>query len=63
MLKNPLTGKQLLVEKEVERSRLKECASCSAYLGITNQCRDCGCIVILKAKLNGAKCPRGKWKS
>lgn len=51
-----------LVEKEVEKKRLKECAGCQAYFPITNQCLDCGCIVLLKAKLVDARCPRDKWE-
>jgi Rieske Fe-S protein len=45
-----------LVTEEVYRSRLQVCTQC-ASLDYNTTCRHCGCLVQIKAKLAGAKCP------
>jgi hypothetical protein len=56
-LLNPDTPK---VEPEVAASRLAVCVDCPEYL-LTSQCRKCGCFMPVKAGLEHASCPLGKW--
>ncbi len=50
-------GKKLkLVDEVTYNKRLQRCNDCS-YLDYGTTCRQCGCIVKIKAKLAGAKCP------
>lgn len=42
-------------------SRLSICDSCPEFLKYTKQCKKCGCVMPMKAKLKDAKCPIGSW--
>jgi hypothetical protein len=45
-----------LVTEQEYKSRLEKCGQCT-YLELGTTCRLCGCLVQIKAKLAGAKCP------
>ena len=47
-------------EVEAER-RMSICQECPSLLKLTNQCKECGCVMNLKTKLEKATCPLGKW--
>jgi len=49
------------VEGEIAEKRLAICKECPAYISLTHQCQDCGCLMNAKVKLPNAECPRGKW--
>jgi len=55
---NPNTER--VSEEEAER-RMSVCEQCPSLLKITNQCKECGCIMNLKTKLMKATCPLDKW--
>jgi hypothetical protein len=55
---NPNTER--VSEEEAER-RMSVCEQCPSLLKITNQCKECGCIMKLKTKLMKATCPLDKW--
>jgi hypothetical protein len=57
-LLNPKTKK---VEKDVSEGRFSICTQCPELLPVVNQCKKCGCFMEIKAKLEAAKCPLGKW--
>ncbi|MDR3637873.1 MAG: tetratricopeptide repeat protein [Isosphaeraceae bacterium] len=44
---------------ESYRGRLSVCDACEHHTGI--RCRLCGCITVVKAKLNHERCPLGRW--
>jgi hypothetical protein len=46
---------------EVAASRLSICRECPELIGLTNQCKKCGCVMNLKVKLAKAWCPLHKW--
>ena len=37
------------------------CKQCKYYRSITDQCKICNCIMLLKTKLNNSTCPEFKW--
>lgn len=37
------------------------CKSCPELIDLTKQCKQCGCIMSLKTKLQHAACPLQKW--
>jgi hypothetical protein len=41
--------------------RYKICLECPQFIRTTKQCRECGCFMVLKTKLEDAKCPLEKW--
>ena len=44
--------------------RMTVCRPCPAFLPkslIGDRCAECGCFLNIKARIPGAKCPRGKW--
>ena len=41
--------------------RLNICLGCDRLIKLTNQCKECGCFMDLKAQLPHATCPIGKW--
>ena len=49
------------VSDKVLAQRLGICVYCPKYRQKTQQCKECGCIMPLKAKLRDATCPLGKW--
>jgi hypothetical protein len=49
------------VETIVAEKRLSICETCPNFIKSTTQCKECGCIMKLKAKLPNASCPINKW--
>lgn len=49
------------VEEQVSERRMSICSDCPEFIGLTKQCKQCGCIMPMKVKLEAAKCPLGKW--
>ena len=48
-------------DEKVAEERLSICASCPELIKLTKQCKKCGCFMSIKARLEEAKCPLGKW--
>lgn len=48
-------------EEEKANERYDICKSCPELIDLTKQCKQCGCIMSLKTKLQHATCPLGKW--
>jgi hypothetical protein len=57
-LLNPMTKP---ADEELAKLRLETCLSCPELIKTTKQCKKCGCFMIVKTKLEAAKCPIGKW--
>ena len=49
------------VSDDVANIRLGICEECPSLLKVTHQCKECGCFMKLKVKLEAATCPLGKW--
>lgn len=47
--------------EEKAKARLDICFNCDRLLKITTQCKECGCFMKLKSRIENAKCPLGKW--
>ena len=47
--------------EELSTSRYEICKSCPELIKLTKQCKQCGCFMAAKTKLNNAVCPIGKW--
>ena len=48
-------------ENEQDVTDLSICFECDSYLKQRDMCKECGCIMRMKTKLNAAKCPLHKW--
>ena len=48
-------------EYSMYEKRIEICKSCEFFDKSFKRCKDCGCFLITKARLPGAKCPQGKW--
>lgn len=65
--KNGVTPLDLLNPKtkpasqEEHNARYEICTTCPKFIKITKQCKECGCFMAIKTKLNDARCPIGKW--
>lgn len=46
---------------ELQEQRLETCRGCDRFVKLTSQCKECGCVMIGKVKLQDAKCPLDKW--
>lgn len=57
-LLNPKTKK---IEATGAKERMDICRACPELIQITTQCKQCGCFMELKTKLEAATCPMGKW--
>lgn len=49
------------VDEEIARSRFEICSNCPELIGLTKQCKQCGCFMPGKVKLKQATCPLEKW--
>lgn len=49
------------VSDEEATRRFDICKSCPELIKLTKQCRNCGCFMAAKTKLEKATCPIGKW--
>ncbi len=47
--------------EDISAYRMSICNQCPELIDLTKQCKKCGCIMLLKVKLENAKCPIGKW--
>ena len=45
----------------VQEKRYSICKACPEFIGLTTQCRKCGCFMKLKTKISLSSCPLGKW--
>ena len=45
---------------EMQR-RYDICKACPQFMGATKQCAICKCFMVMKVKLDDAKCPLEKW--
>lgn len=41
--------------------RMDICLNCDRLRKETKQCKECGCFMYMKVKLQDATCPLGKW--
>jgi hypothetical protein len=57
-LLNPSTE---FATESVQEERYSICKLCPEFIGVTSQCKKCGCIMKLKTKLLLAQCPLEKW--
>lgn len=49
------------VSDNIESIRMSLCMDCPELIKSTKQCKQCGCFMNMKVKLENAKCPVGKW--
>lgn len=54
-----VTGERAL--EEIANERLNICLSCDRLIKLTKQCRECGCIMPAKVRIENATCPLSKW--
>ena len=47
--------------EEKAKERFDLCKACPELIKLSNQCKKCGCFMVLKTKLEKAECPLGKW--
>lgn len=49
------------VDEAKYEERMNTCRACERFIKVTTQCKECGCIMSGKAKLEAATCPLAKW--
>jgi len=47
--------------EETAKSRYDICLDCDRLVSFTKQCKECGCVMPAKVKLELATCPLEKW--
>jgi hypothetical protein len=50
-----------LSSESLQEERYSICKACPEFIGLTTQCRKCGCFMKLKTKISLASCPLEKW--
>jgi len=55
---NPNTKR---ISDEDAAKRFDICKACPELIKLTSQCKQCGCFMKVKTKLEIAKCPLSKW--
>ena len=51
----------MLVDKEKAVERLMICKDCPRLFKPTWSCKECGCFMKAKARIESQSCPLGKW--
>lgn len=51
----------MLADKLTVMLRIDICLECPRLLKLTKQCKECGCFIKAKARLESSVCPIGKW--
>lgn len=51
-----------LCPRIVRQERLSTCEACDHYLGDTDQCEICLCIMSIKTSFANVRCPLDKWE-
>jgi hypothetical protein len=49
------------VDTELSLKRYSVCEGCPSLIKVTKQCKECGCFMKIKTKIDNATCPLGKW--
>ena len=49
------------VSVEISNKRMLICEECPELIPVTKQCKQCGCFMKMKVRLEKASCPIGKW--
>lgn len=47
--------------KTIAKERMLKCFECEKYIKATTQCKECGCVMLLKTLLAESSCPLNKW--
>lgn len=61
VLPTDLLDKSNHTTDEIASARMQICEECPKLIKLTKQCKECGCFMALKTKLNTAVCPLNKW--
>ena len=48
-------------DEETAKKRYEICLECPYFISATKQCKQCGCFMVAKTKLEKAECPIHKW--
>ena len=48
-------------EQEQYEKRMSICESCDRFFELTKQCKECKCVMPIKARIKQATCPLNKW--
>ena len=51
------------VSLEISAARMEVCKSCDKFLPLTQQCKECWCVMPAKTTLPNASCPLHKWEA
>jgi len=50
-----------LSDQTIYLKRIEICKECPSLFKPISQCKECGCLIYTKAKLDSQSCPLGKW--
>lgn len=51
----------MFLQRDEAQARYDICKTCEFFNAALAQCKECGCFMKMKVKLENAKCPNGKW--
>ena len=51
----------VLASNEKAAQRMEICKECPSYKSLMFMCKECGCIMPAKTRINNSVCPLGKW--
>lgn len=56
-----LNPKTKMANFEKSEMRMSLCLDCPELFKPSKQCKQCGCFMEIKTKIDSSKCPLGKW--
>lgn len=59
VLKSLTVSSPFFADNETAHQRLTICRACPSYS--QGQCKECGCVLMIKTKFAAEKCPLKKW--
>jgi hypothetical protein len=51
----------MLAKEDVQNQRYFICKSCDKFNNKVKICKECGCFMPFKVKIDSTKCPQNKW--
>lgn len=62
LAKDVITSDQpILASEELQKERMYHCQRCEHFSKTSKRCKQCGCFLKHKVKIQQSKCPIDKW--
>ena len=47
--------------RAMSKKRMDICNNCPSFIKDSKRCKECGCFLVIKTRMENQKCPKDKW--